>query len=69
MLRRSLNCRVAGATQHDDSEYGEQRTEDGAHCGGPFWINVSLKMRVEDVRHVIRVRRWEQLHQQMVLGT
>ena len=55
-------------TQHNDNEYGEQRTDAGAHCGGPFWINVSLKMRVEDVRHVIRVRRWELPQLQAEIG-
>ena len=41
--------------QHDDSEYGDQRTSDGAHCGGPFWIKVSPKMRVDEVRRVVSV--------------
>lgn len=41
--------------QHDDSEYGDQRTSDGAHCGGPFWIKVSPKMRVDEIRRVVSV--------------
>ena len=44
-----------GLRQHDDSEYGDQRTSDGAHCGGAFWIKVSLKMRVDEVRRVVSV--------------
>jgi hypothetical protein len=51
------NLRLSALEQHDDSEYGEQRTSDGAHCGGPFWIKVSPKMRVEEVRHVVSVSR------------
>ena len=46
---------LSGLEQHDDSEYGDQRTRDGAHCGGPFWIKVSPKMRVDEVRHVVSV--------------
>lgn len=41
--------------QHDDREYGDQRASDGSYCGGPFWISVIPKMRVEDLRRVIRV--------------
>ena len=41
--------------QHDDSEYGEIVDKQGKHSGGPFRIDVSPKMRVEDLRKVIRV--------------
>ncbi|GLC42997.1 hypothetical protein PLESTM_001411000 [Pleodorina starrii] len=40
---------------HDDSEYGEiQDPATGRHSGGPFKIRVSPKMRVEELRLVIR---------------
>lgn len=44
-------------SQHDDSEYGATRSPDGkSHSGGPFTIHVSPKIRVEELRMVIRVR-------------
>jgi hypothetical protein len=45
------------APQHDPSEYGSTRGPDGRHSGGPFQIAVSPKMRVEELRRIIRVRR------------
>lgn len=39
---------------HDDSEYGSDVAADGSHSGGPFSITVSPKMRVEELRAVIR---------------
>ncbi|PRW18340.1 tetratricopeptide repeat-containing [Chlorella sorokiniana] len=39
---------------HTDDEYGEEVGPDGQHRGGPFTITVSPKMRVEELRHVIR---------------
>eukprot|EP00877_Chromochloris_zofingiensis_P002825 jgi/Chrzof1/12543/UNPLg00494.t1 len=39
---------------HDDSEYGAEMKADGQHYGGPFTIHVSPKMRVEELRTVIR---------------
>ena len=44
--------------QHEAHEYGANVNDDGIHSGGPFWIDVSLKMRVEDLRKVIRVGFW-----------
>lgn len=41
--------------QHDESEYGEIVDEQGKHSGGPFTIHVSPKMRITDVRKVIKV--------------
>lgn len=46
---------AATAVQHDDSEYGAEMKADGQHYGGPFTIHVSPKMRVEELRTVIRV--------------
>ena len=43
--------------QHTDDEYGEEVGPDGQHRGGPFSITVSPKMRVEELRKVIRVSR------------
>jgi hypothetical protein len=40
--------------QHDQSEYGSELAADGSHSGGPFSITVSPKMRVEELRAVIR---------------
>lgn len=40
--------------QHTDEEYGEKVKPDGEHYGGPFDIQVSPTMRVEDLRKVIR---------------
>ncbi|KIZ05123.1 hypothetical protein MNEG_2834 [Monoraphidium neglectum] len=39
---------------HDPSEYGSTRGPDGRHSGGPFQIAVSPKMRVEELRRIIR---------------
>jgi len=41
--------------QHDSNEYGAEVQEDGQHCGGPFYIDVSPTMRIEDLRLVIQV--------------
>ena len=40
--------------QHDGSEYGEQVDASGRHHGGPFQVQVSPLMRVEELRKVIR---------------
>jgi hypothetical protein len=42
--------------QHGEHEYGELVNEEGDHYGGPFSISISPKMRVEELRKVIRVR-------------
>lgn len=42
--------------QHTADEYGSEVGPDGLHRGGPFTIEVSPKMRVEELRIVIRVR-------------
>ena len=39
---------------HSDAEYGATVDRDGKHSGGPFEIEVSTKMTVEDLRNVIR---------------
>ncbi|KAL0023269.1 hypothetical protein WJX77_001673 [Trebouxia sp. C0004] len=39
---------------HDSNEYGPEIQEDGQHCGGPFYIDVSPTMRIEDLRLVIQ---------------
>lgn len=39
---------------HADDEYGANVDENGAHTGGPFSIDVSPKMTIEDLRNVIR---------------
>eukprot|EP00775_Hariotina_reticulata_P008823 gene8823-9002_t len=39
---------------HDDHEYGAEVDDAGSHSGGPFTINVSPKMRIEELRNVIR---------------
>ncbi|KAI8471917.1 MAG: hypothetical protein J3K34DRAFT_415633 [Monoraphidium minutum] len=39
---------------HDESEYGADVGPDGRHSGGPFTIEVSPKMRVEELRAIIR---------------
>ncbi|KAA6421379.1 MAG: hypothetical protein FRX49_08656 [Trebouxia sp. A1-2] len=39
---------------HDSNEYGAEMQEDGQHCGGPFYIDVSPTMRIEDLRLVIQ---------------
>jgi hypothetical protein len=44
--------------QHDASEYGTAVGPDGRHSGGPFAVAVSPKMRIEELRLVIRVGRW-----------
>ena len=41
--------------QHDASEYGAEVGQDGQHQGGPFQIQVHPKMRVADLRLLIRV--------------
>lgn len=41
--------------QHSDDEYGVHVNDKGEHYGGPFTIQVSPKMRVDEVRKVIRV--------------
>lgn len=40
---------------HDNSEYGAEVDREGRHSGGPFVINVSPKMRIEQLRCIIRV--------------
>ncbi len=40
--------------QHDDTEYGEQRGDDGEHYGGPVSIGIHFKMRVDDLRAIIQ---------------
>lgn len=41
--------------QHEDFEYGAEVGADGQHSGGPFFIDVSPTMRIEDVRLIIQV--------------
>ena len=41
--------------QHEDFEYGAEIGADGQHSGGPFFIDVSPTMRIEDVRLIIQV--------------
>lgn len=41
--------------QHEDFEYGAEVEADGQHSGGPFFIDVSPTMRIEDVRLIIQV--------------
>ena len=43
--------------QHDDTEYGATVDANGRHSGGPFYVEVSQKMTVQDLRKEIRVRR------------
>ena len=42
--------------QHKDDEYGSKRDQNGKHSGGPFVIEVTPKMTVEDLRLEIKVR-------------
>lgn len=44
--------------QHSEEEYGAEVGPDGRHRGGPFTIQVSPRMRVEELRNVIRVGGW-----------
>lgn len=41
--------------QHEDFEYGAEIGADGQHAGGPFCIDVSPTMRIEDIRLIIQV--------------
>ena len=41
--------------QHDDDEYGVEVGKEGQHTGGPFYIDVSPLIRVEDLRLQIQV--------------
>ena len=41
--------------QHADDEYGVNVDEQGRHSGGPFDLEVSPLMRIEDLRKLIRV--------------
>ena len=41
--------------QHDDNEYGADVAADGQHTGGPFFVDVSPTMRIEDLRLIIQV--------------
>ena len=41
--------------QHEDLEYGAEIGADGQHFGGPFFIDISPAMRIEDVRLIIHV--------------
>ncbi|CAG9460071.1 unnamed protein product [Pedinophyceae sp. YPF-701] len=47
-------CLLLRSDLHSDDEYGESVDEAGNHSGGPFWIEVSPKMRIEELRLVIR---------------
>ena len=47
--------RAASIAQHTAEEYGATKGPDGSHSGGPFTIQVSPKMRIEELRRVIRV--------------
>eukprot|EP01023_Acetabularia_acetabulum_P037991 TRINITY_DN36299_c0_g1_i4.p2 TRINITY_DN36299_c0_g1~~TRINITY_DN36299_c0_g1_i4.p2 ORF type:complete len:134 (-),score=20.67 TRINITY_DN36299_c0_g1_i4:341-742(-) len=38
---------------HDEGEYGSIVDAEGKHSGGPFTIEISPKMRIEDLRQVI----------------
>lgn len=38
---------------HDETEYGSEVDKNGRHHGGPFKIQVSPKMRIEELRRVI----------------
>ena len=40
---------------HEDDEYGARVNQNGKHSGGPFVIQVSPKMTVEDLRLQIKV--------------
>ena len=40
---------------HEDDEYGARVNQNGKHSGGPFVIQVSPKMTVEDLRLEIKV--------------
>jgi hypothetical protein len=42
--------------QHTEDEYGTEVDEQGRHYGGPFTIHISPKMRIEELRLIIRVR-------------
>jgi hypothetical protein len=42
--------------QHTDDEYGAKVDAQGQHSGGAFQVTVSPKMRLEELRKVIRVR-------------
>lgn len=39
---------------HEDEEYGVHEREDGTFYGGPFFMDVPVKMRIEDLRIAIR---------------
>ncbi len=55
-LSRQISCGApCSLVQHTADEYGEEVGADGRHRGGPFTLRVSPKMRVEDLRRVIRV--------------
>ena len=47
----------AAPTQHDPSEYGATIGPDGRHSGGPFQVSVSPKIRIEELRCILRVRQ------------
>ena len=51
-LAPHLTC---ACLQHSEDEYGDEVGPDGRHRGGPFTIQVSPKMRVEELRKAIRV--------------
>ena len=40
--------------QHEDHQYGGEVGADGQHSGGPFFIDVSPTMRIEDLRLTIQ---------------
>lgn len=42
---------------HTPEEYGATVDDNGRHSGGPFTITVSPKMRIEDLRRVVYVRK------------
>lgn len=41
--------------QHTEEEYGENVDSEGRHSGGPFLLEVSPAMRIEDLRKLIKV--------------
>jgi hypothetical protein len=43
--------------KHEESEYGEHVDAAGKHSGGAFEVTVSPKMRIEELRKIIRVRQ------------
>lgn len=53
----ALPLHLLTITQHDANEYGENvDSTTGQHSGGPFTIDVSPSVRVEELRRIIRDR-------------